>query len=177
MIDTKDLRIVNYCHPNCIPLRNILWLPREEAFRTAARLAAENPDATAFGRFADFENYYPRRMETDHLLYEDFLSKGGQPEVEHPLSFVLQGSDYLYRWFDQGTIITQPLADIPDEVVSFTLGDSMSAPRPDGQIHVLTKPDLLRKVSDYQGTLDEFMQEISATCHYIEVQVWRKLTL
>lgn len=177
MIDPKDLRIVNYCHPSCTPLQNILWLPEAEAFRTAAALAQQNPGATAFGRFADFCNYYPRRMETDRLLHSAFIRLGGKPEVEHPLSFVLQGSDYLHSWFNHGVITTLPLSDIPDEVISFTRGDSMSAPRPDGAIHVYTKADLLGQIAAYPGSLDDFMRDVVNTCHYIEVQVWRKLSV
>ena len=175
MIDPKDLHIVNYCHPNCVPLQNILWLPKDKAFALAHQLAQANAGATAFWRFADFENYYPRRMETDRLLHQAFIRLGGKPEVEHPLSFVLQGSDYLHGWFDHGTITTLPLTSIPDEVFSFTFGDSMSAPRPDGTIHVFTKEMLLEKVAACHGTLDNFMQEITDTCHYIEVQVWRRM--
>ena len=165
MIDLNQLQIVNYCHSNCTPLQNILWLPKDEAFRTASELAQKNHGATAFWRFADFENYYPRRMETDHLLHQAFLRLGGKPEVEHPLSFVLQGSDYLHGWFDRGTGTTLPLSGIPDEVISFTRGDSMSAPRIDGTIPVFTKKMLLEQMADYQGTLDTFMQEIVNTCH------------
>lgn len=177
MINLNDLRIINYCHPNCVPLQNILWLPKDEAFSLAHQLAQNNAGATAFWRFVDFENYYPRRMETDRLLYEAFTRLGGQPEVEHPLSFVLQGSDYLHGWFDHGIITNIPLCSIPDEVISFTFGDSMSAPRPDGTIHVFTKEMLLRQISEYKGTLDEFMQEIANTCHYVEVQIWRRLSI
>ena len=176
MIDPKDLRIVNYCHPNCVPLQNILWLSKDDAFRLAHQLAQANAGATAFWRFADFENYYPRRMETDRLLHQAFISLGGRPEVEHSLSFVLQGSDYLHGWFDHGTITSLPLCSIPDEVISFTFGDSMSAPRPDGTIHVFTKEMLLRQITEYQGSLDDFMQQIANTCHYIEVQIWRKIS-
>ena len=176
MINPNHLRIVNYCHPNCTPLQNILWLPRDEAFRLAHLLAQANAGATAFWRFADFDNYYPRRMETDRILHQAFIGLGGKPEVEHPLSFVLQGSDYLHDWFDRGTITSFPLCRIPDAVISFTRGDSMSAPRPDGTIQVLTKEMLLQNIAEYQGTLDDFMKDISSTCHYIEVQVWCKLS-
>lgn len=176
MINLYDLLLVNYCHPNCTPLQNIIWLPEEEAFDLAYRFAKENPDTTAFGRFADFTNYYPRRLETDRLLHQDFIRQGGKPEVDHPLSFVLQGSEYLHGWFSHGIITRIPLSDIPAAVISFTLGDSMSAPRPDGTVHVLTKQELMRRVSEYPGTLEGFMQEINKTCHYIEAQVWRKLS-
>ena len=55
----EGLTLVHYCHKNCEPLHTIMSLPREEAFALAGALARENPEETAFGRFADFENYYP----------------------------------------------------------------------------------------------------------------------
>ena len=57
----NELVLVNYSHPDCAPLLNIMRLPREEAFRLAEEFAREHPDDTAFGRFADFENYYDLR--------------------------------------------------------------------------------------------------------------------
>lgn len=45
-------------------------------------------------------NYYPERLKTDALLYTRFMELGGKPLQEHPLSFVLQGSDYLNEWLD-----------------------------------------------------------------------------
>lgn len=85
-----DLHIVNYCHLNCTPLQNIMRLPKNEAFALAQKLAAQNKETTAFYRFADFENYYPRRLKTDALLYARFVELGGKPLEQHPLSFVLQ---------------------------------------------------------------------------------------
>ncbi len=31
MINTNELYIVNYCHPNCRPFQNIMRLPKEQA--------------------------------------------------------------------------------------------------------------------------------------------------
>lgn len=64
-------------------------LPKAEAFRLARELAEKNPQTTAFYRFADFENYYSRRMWTDVLLHERFTRLGGRPEQKHPLFFTL----------------------------------------------------------------------------------------
>lgn len=54
-----DLYIVNYCHPDCRPLENIMRLPEAEAFQLARQLAQAHPDTTAFYRFADFHNTTP----------------------------------------------------------------------------------------------------------------------
>ena len=97
MINEEQLYIVNYCHNNCTPLKNIMRLPKEAAFELAAELAEKNKGSTAFWRFADFSVYYPERLATDKILYERFVALGGRPNNEHPLSFVLQGSEYSIR--------------------------------------------------------------------------------
>ena len=172
MIDIHKLYIVNYCHPNCVPLQNIMRLPKEEAFQKAAELAEANKETTAFYRFADFDNYYPRRLATDKALYRRFIELGGKPAEKHPLSFVLQGSDYLRNWFDGGIVTRIPLAKIPADSISFVYGDSMSTLEREGSFEMLTKDALLERMEAYTGTLAEFMEEINTTCHYIEVQLW-----
>ncbi|MDE6293386.1 MAG: hypothetical protein K2L88_02045, partial [Clostridiales bacterium] len=112
-MNVSDLYIVNYCHKSCEPLLNIMRLPKEQAFDLARKMAIDNKDTTAFYRFADFENYYPERLKTDELLYNRFIELGGKPKQQHPLSFVLQGSDFLDRWFDGGIVTKIPL-DIID---------------------------------------------------------------
>ena len=124
MLNFDELYIVNYCHQNCIPLKNIVRLPEREAFSLAHDLAVKNPNTTAFFRFADFKNYYSLRINQDNYLYKMFISLGGKPKEKHPLSFVFQGSDFLNTWFDNGIITKLSLKDISSEFVSFTLGDS-----------------------------------------------------
>lgn len=168
----EQLYIINYCHSNCEPLKNIMRLPKEEAFALAAKLAEENKGRTAFWRFADFAVYYPERLATDKLLYERFSALGGKLREEHPLSFVLQGSEYLDNWFDNGIVTKIPLAKIASEHISFTLGDSMSTLKRNGDIRMLSKEELLQKVQEFSGTLEEFLEEIREKHGYIEVQLW-----
>ncbi len=172
MININDLYIVNYCHPNCVPFLNICRLPKDEAFETAYKMAENNPDTTAFIRFADFENYYPRRMKQDEYLYDFFVSLGGNPKEKHPLSFVLHGCDYLDKWFGNGTINKIKLENIPSEYISFTLGDSMSAYMRDGKLTMYTKEMLSDILHDYDSSIDDFMKEIVEKHYYIEVQLW-----
>lgn len=172
MITIDQLTIVNYCHNNCEPLKNIMRLSKDEAFALAAKLAEENKGKTAFWRFADFAVYYPRRMATDKLLYERFVALGGKPQEEHPLSFVLQGSNYLDDWFDHGIVTKIPLSMIASEHISFTLGDSMSTLKRNGDVRMLSKEDLLQMVQEFPGKLEDFMEEIKEKHGYIEVQLW-----
>ena len=168
----EDLHIVNYCHPSCTPLLNIMRLPKDEAFALAYKMAEQNKDTTAFYRFADFENYYPRRLKVDKLLRARFIELGGKPLREHPLSFVLQGSDYLDGWFDNGIVTKIPLNHISSNHISFTYGDSMASLERHSEFTMLMKDMLLKAMSDYDGALEEFMTNIEKQYHYIEVQVW-----
>lgn len=167
----KDLQIVNYCHPNCKPLQNIMRLPKGEAFALAKEMAAKNKDTTAFYRFADFANYYPERLQTDERLYRRFIALGGKPIEQHPLSFVLQGSEYLKEWFGGGIATTIPLDRIPSDYISFTYGDSQSTLKRDGDITMLTKDMLFRAIAE-SGTVEKFLSSVEKKYHYIEVQVW-----
>lgn len=167
----KGLSIVHYCHRNCEPLKNIMRLPREEAFALAKELARRNPGETAFGRFADFEYYYPERLEVDRRLYERFVRLGGRPEQEHPLSFVLEGSEMLDGWFGHGAAIRAPLSSIPAEFVSFTYGDSMTVTKRRGDFTMLTKDALAKAIGD-RGGIERFLDEVREEYRYIEVQVW-----
>lgn len=167
-----DLHIVNYCHRSCTPLLNIMRLPKDEAFALAHEMAEQNKNTTAFYRFADFENYYTRRLQTDKLLYARFIELGGKPLQYHPLSFVLQGSDYLNSWFDNGIVTMIPLNRISSNHISFTYGDSMASLERKSALTMLTKDMLLNAISEHDGTLEEFLTYVTERYHYIEVQVW-----
>lgn len=172
MIDTDELYIVNYCHPNCIPLKNICRLPEKEAFSLAYEMALRNPETTAFYRFADFKNYYFLRMKQDEYLYNTFVSLDGKPKERHPLSFVLHRSEYLDNWFGNGITTRILLRDIPSEYISFTLGDSGTAIEKNKIITMCTKEKLLQSMREFKGTIDDYMDEVVKNDRYIEVQLW-----
>ena len=171
-MNANELQIVNYCHKSCTPLMNIMRLPKDEAFALAYEMAGRNRNTTAFYRFVDFENYYPRRLKTDKLLYECFTELGGKPLQQHPLSFVLQGSDFLDNWFDRGIVTKIPLDRVASEHISFTYGDSMTVLEKEGGFTMLTKDMLLKAIADFDGTAEEFLADVADRYHYIEVQVW-----
>lgn len=168
----NTLHLVHYCHPDCEPLQNILRLPEQKAFALAAQLAAAHPDTTAFYRFADFRNYYPRRMEADSRLRAAFLARGGQPAEEHPLSFVLEGSSYLDTWFGQGKVLRLPLQYVPEGQISFTLGDSLSTLEHNGAFDLLTMVDLRCRIAAHPEGAAGFLRDTRQKHHYIEAQLW-----
>lgn len=170
MIDFNELTLVNYCHPDCEPLKNIMWLSREEAFRKAKEMADSHPDTMAFYRFSDFDNYYSLRDRQDKYLYDLFVDQGGKPDIEHPLSFVIEGSDYLKNWFGNGIETRIPLNRIKPEHISFTIGDSGAEFGRNGFIKLLMLEDLLEILNKEEGDYTDFIK--SAGKEYVEVQVW-----
>ena len=168
------LFLVHYCHPRCKPFQNIMRLPKEQAFSLAEKLARENPGATSFGRFADFANYYPRRLAADEFLYQNFLRLGGKPRERHPLSFVLQGCGYLEEWFGNGRAYKVRLSKISQNSVSFTLGDSCAQYERTGTIRQLTEAQLLAQISGFSGGVEDFLRDVSERyrCSYVEAQLW-----
>ena len=165
-----ELILVNYCYPDCIPLMNIMRLPREEAFALAGSLAKAHPETTAFYRFADFDRYYALREKQDAYLYARFAERGGLPEEKHPLSFVIEGSDYLLNWFGNGTESKLRLRDILPCHISFTIGDSGAAYEKDGTAELLTTEELKARLLRYDGDVSAFLK--AAGKHYIEAQLW-----
>ena len=166
------LFMTHYYFPGTDPWKNIMNLPEEEAFTVAAELAASHPDTTSFYRFADFRNYYPNRKKADEYLREAFIRLGGRPRLPHPYSFVLMECEYLREWFDSSDRIVLFLSDVPDDQVSFTVGDSCAQIIHGSDPVVLTKDMLLERIGACGGSVDAFLQKSLGTHHYVEVQLW-----
>ena len=165
-----DLILVNYCYPDCIPLMNIMRLPQKEAYALASVFAESHPETTAFYRFSDFENYYWLREKQDEYLYSKFIELGGLPEEKHPLSFVIEGSDYLRDWFGNGIESRLSLLDIKPCHISFTVGDSGAEYQKHGSVELLTLKDLKDKLLKYGNDYDSFIKATGK--HYVEAQLW-----
>ena len=169
------LFITHYYFPGTDPWKNIMNLPEQEAFRTAAELAALHPETTSFYRFADFRNYYPSRKRADEYVREAFIRLGGKPRLLHPYFFVLTECEYLREWFDSSDRITLDLSDIPDDQVSFTPGDSCAMMIHGLEPAVLTKKMLLEEIVACSGSVDAFLQKSPGKYPYVEVQLWDRV--
>ena len=169
------LLITHYYYPGTDPRKNIMNLPEEEAFRVAAELAAAHDGKTSFGRFADFENYYPRRKEADAYVRETFIRLGGKPVLQHPYSFALAECEYLRKWFNAEEQIVLDLSDIPDDRVSFTLGDSCALITQGREPTVLTKAMLLEGIRECGGSVEAYQKKMLVGAGYIEVQLWDEM--
>ncbi len=167
----SSLYITHYYVHGTDPWKNIMLLPEDEAFRRAAELASAHQGMTSFGRFTDFRNYYPLRSATDKRVREQFVCLGGKPRLEHPYSFVLGESDYLKKWFDGGDSLRIPLDEIPDELISFTLGDSCAKYSRNDSLEVLTKQMLTERLHAFDDSPERLILSI-APYGYVEAQLW-----
>ena len=168
----KKLYICHYYYLGTDPWKNIMNLSEDEAFRVAERLADAHPNTTCFGRFADFENYYPARKKADAFVREKFIQLGGDPKLQHPYSFTLLECDYLREWFNSSDKIIIELEDIPDDQVSFTLGDSCALMVHGEEPVVLTKKLLFERIEACNGSMEEFFKKSLGKYAYVEVQLW-----
>ncbi|MBR5938415.1 MAG: hypothetical protein IKZ90_09175 [Clostridiales bacterium] len=166
------LYITHYFFPGTDPWKNIMLLPEKEAFRVAEQLADAHPNTTSFGRFADFVNYYPARKRADDFVRERFIELGGKPKLLHPYSFTLMECEYLREWFNSSDKITFDLEVIPDDQVSFTLGDSCALMLHGTEPVVLTKELLLERIEACGGSVDVFLKSSLGKYPYVEVQLW-----
>ena len=166
------MNIIHYYFPGTDPWKNIMNLPEEEAFAKAKELADAHPEDPSFGRFADFANYYPTRKETDAYVHDRFVEKGGRPELLHPFSFTLLECEYLRKWFSEGEKLVLDLNDIPEDQISFTIGDSCAQYGWGDRPKVLTKKELLQKIHACGGSVETFLKDSLGRFAYVEVHVW-----
>lgn len=171
----EELVLVNYCYPDCVPLMNIMRLSEKEAFSLAQEFAENHPDTAAFYRFADFKNYYALRKRQDDYLYSHFIELGGLPEEKHPLSFVVEGSDYLRSWFGNGIETKLPLKEIAPFHISFTIGDSGAEFQKSGKVDLFNTDELYRRINWYSGDFNAFIRATGQ--HYVEAQLWSDIYL
>jgi len=169
-----EINIVHYSHSECMPLHSITELPEKEAFEMAYKLGLNN--GTSFYRFKDFANYYSKRIKTEKWLYNWFIKSGGEPKTEHPLYFVLEGSDYLNEWFDKGKIIKISLSIIDAKHISFTIGDSCANFEKENRREPFLKEKLYEMIENHNGKTDDLLKIIyeNYQYHYIECQLWNK---
>ena len=171
----EKLYITHYYYPGTDPWKNIMLLPEDEAFCKAEELAGLHPNTTSFGRFADFANYYPARKKADAFVRERFIQLGGNPKLEHPYSFSLMECEYLREWFNSSDKITIDLEDIPDDQVSFTIGDSCAQIMHGNEPVVLTKKLLFERIKACNDSIEEFYKESLGEYAYVEVQLWDRI--
>jgi hypothetical protein len=105
------------------PFLSITSIDREKWPETIAKLSESN--AWGLNRFSDLK-YLEDRLKVEKIIREEFISKGGKPELEHPIYFFL-GSNVRFEEHKLNKKYKMDLKDIPHDAISFTYGDSMLA--------------------------------------------------
>ena len=173
----EAIYLTHYFYPGTDPWKNIMLLPEDEAFRIAGKLAAAHPETTSFGRFADFRNYYPARKKADEYVRGKFAALGGKPVLAHPYSFTLMECEYLRKWFSNGEKIVISLEDVPDDQISFTIGDSCAQIINGMEPEILTKEMLMKRIRSCGGSVSSFLEESLGKFAYVEAQLWYRPAL
>jgi hypothetical protein len=170
----KELNIVHYYHSNSIPLYNIMDCSEKEAHELANKLALN--EGKAFNRFKYFNDYYSTRIKVERWLHEWFKILGGEPKIEHPLYFVLEGNDYLKKCYGEEKAIKISLKKIIPKHISFTFGDSMAIfyENDTYKKSPFLMESLYKMINGYKNGIDEYFKMIEKEYHYIECQLWTK---
>jgi hypothetical protein len=74
-------------------------------------------------RFADPE-YLHKRILVERIIRKQFIAKGGSPALNYPIYFFL-GKNTQFESHKDNRAYLIKIKDLPENVVSFTYGDSM----------------------------------------------------
>ena len=156
------------------PFRSITSLSTDLREKTIADLT----EKTAWGlnRFSNSE-YLVRRLEVERSLRNDFIKRGGQPEIEHPIYFFL-GRHSGFEAHPLNKRYEISLKDIPKALITFTYGDTMLSFFDDYRTLSGEKyqNSLCNKIflMDELGELLSHVEYPKADPLYIEAQLWMK---
>lgn len=103
------------------PFRSLTSLNKTELAATLKEMNESN--SWGLNRFTDSE-YLPRRAIVEAKIREQFISRGGKPDLSHPIYFFLGRNERFEENKNNKAYIIQ-LKDISSAQVSFTYGDSM----------------------------------------------------
>jgi hypothetical protein len=105
------------------PFRSVTQSP-QEMWPDVVQLLT---DETSWGirRFSDPE-YLVQRLEVEKRIRNEFITKGGRPELKNPIYFFL-GRNIRFEEHPGNKGYAIELRDINSDSISFTYGDSMLA--------------------------------------------------
>jgi hypothetical protein len=164
--------LTHYYERRLGPFRSLSDLPPEEAESVLEDIRRRG-DVFASQRSPE---YIQVRFELEKRIRSLFIAKGGLPQRERPLYFILGTCGWCRTWYLEPAEVRLPLHLLDPAQVSFTYGDSFPAMRFQdgkpyrGQVYTLSElPGLvaqfdLPQVWNPEGKL--------APERYIEAQVW-----
>ncbi|MBX9765989.1 MAG: hypothetical protein K2X47_01850 [Bdellovibrionales bacterium] len=169
MTETVPNFIVHYSRGE--PFRSISEIPKEHLLEMLTKLDETN--SWGLNRFLDSE-YLPRRIKVEQRIRQEFMRKGGKPELLHPIYFFL-GNHTGFEKNKRNVPYRINLNDLPPHVASFTYGDSMFSMCENyrqklGHEYLSNLCAQVYRLEDLQ-TLHFAMRDLSPKLH-IECQFW-----
>src|SRR5687767_9827981 len=171
--------ITHYHLPDRKPFLSLSDLPEEKLAIVLAELRDNAQRGETKRGFASW--YIEERKKTEVFLRQEFIKKGGKPQRQYPIYFVLGKSDCQKRMDPVQVEIQLKLADIPSELISFTYPDSMATMvlrddlpyRKPYHGKVFTYQEIIEVVKEHGFPMDEAAKTSKFMYpNYIEVQLW-----
>jgi len=174
MVPRDGFLLYHYYDESTGPLRNLSALRPEEGDALLNRLKEGN-----FGYASRREGWYmERRRELEALARSLFLEKGGRPRTAYPHYFVIGECPWLETWYPRPRHVCLPLAELPQDCVSFTYGDmfpTFSDRVADGREYrkaLYTADEILRLIEKYGLPQEWNPRGEKGPERYVEAQVW-----
>lgn len=184
--------LTHYFRKGTLPFQSLSVLPEREAISLMEAFYV--PGSILWQRFGEPKAYLDFRRKVERQLFVQFRDKGGSPENDCPIYFVVGLPRWAVQAVDSVTMATTdeirvPLSLFSDSEISFTFPDSMFSAMmnqrgepilPDspyrGQALTLREMELLigehdLPVSGWRPNLPSHLD------HYIEAQVWNAAVL
>jgi hypothetical protein len=174
------------------PFRSLSALSDREAMQNMQDLYIAG--SVYWERFEDPHDYLQTRRQVEQWLHQEFIAKGGAPQMSYPIYMILGRSKWLQTAVDEVTLATTseiqvPLAlfqecDIsftyPDSMVSFLVANQKEAEYylPEYHGKVFTLPEI-RSIIETNGLPGERWGTNlpGHLANYIEAQVWNQKPL
>jgi hypothetical protein len=174
------------------PFKSLSALGDDEALQIMKGLYVEG--SAYWERFKEPLEYLQARRQTERWMHQAFIDKGGKPEQNYPIYFMVGRPLWIERVADAATIastaeIRVPISIFDERDISFTYPDSMVTML----LETLKNPEFYQP--DYHGklfTLSEIRAIVAVKgmpdegwstkvpdhlAHYIEAQVWSRRPL
>lgn len=132
--------------------------------------------------------YMQLRRETERLMRERFIRRGGRPTRLSPNYFVLGESAWFRGLYRDAAEVRVELSDLPSEQVSFTLPDSITsmglASRFGVDVPVQPHHGMVFRLDELADAVSRYgrpnspkpasydRHQFDAFEHYVEIQIW-----
>jgi hypothetical protein len=173
------------------PFRSLSALPDKQAIDLMRSMYVDG--SVFWERFKDPFDYLQARRQTEQWLRQEFIAKGGAPQMPYPIYFIFGWTKWLTTGADETTLATTtnlqvPLALFGEDDVSFTYPDSMITlwlasekvervylPEFHGRVFTLREMQAIVQANGLPGERWGYLP--AEVPNYIEAQVWNQAPL